>query len=60
MFRVVLLPGLARFSYGWVVFNVFLAFRGLFRVGYILGLVFTILYGLGYLGDESYFAPIFG
>ena len=31
------------------MFSVFLAFRGLFRVGYILGLV-TILYGLGFLG----------
>ena len=36
---MLLVLGLARFAYGWVGFWGFSAFRGLFLLGYILGLL---------------------
>ena len=42
MFRGFLRLGLARFAYGWVGSRVFSAFRDLFLLGYMLGLVTVV------------------
>ena len=59
MFRVVLLPGLDRFSCGWVVFRVFFCFQRTFPGRVYLRVSYGSVW-LRFFSVESCFAPRFG